>query len=160
MATIEYVADYPRPPRIELISGTVSIHISNEIIAKDCEYIRVCETFHPPSIYIKPSAFAPGTLHQVSGRPSFCEWKGLATYWDLSQPSGKNIRQKAGWSYDNPDHRYSSLKSWISVYPRVVDGCYLEGEEVIPQPGLFYGGWITSWIKGPFKGDPNHPELI
>ena len=45
MATIEYVADYPRPPRIELISGTVSIHISNEIIAKDCEYIRVCETF-------------------------------------------------------------------------------------------------------------------
>jgi hypothetical protein len=31
---------------------------------------------------------------------------------------------------------------------------------VIPQPGLFYGGWITSWIQGPFKGDPNHPELI
>ena len=121
MATIEYVADYPRPPKIELILGPVSIVINNEIIAKDCEYIRVCETFHPPSIYIKPSAFASGTLHQVSGYPSFCEWKGLARYWDLSQSSGKNIRKKAGWSYNNPDHRYSSLKSWVSVYPRVVD---------------------------------------
>lgn len=156
----EYVAEYPRPPRIELISGGLEIYIQNEIIARDCEYIRVCETYHPPSIYIKPSAFTKGTLHQTSGRPSFCEWKGLATYWDLTRSNGESIRQKAGWSYAKPSNKYSSLRDWISVYPRCVDGCYLEGEKVVPQPGEFYGGWITSWVNGPFKGDPKHPELI
>jgi hypothetical protein len=35
-----------------------------------------------------------------------------------------------------------------------VDRCTVNGEEVIPQPGGFYGGWITSWIVGPFKGIP------
>ena len=53
-------------------------------------------------------------LHQFSGRPSFCEWKGLATYWDLSRSNGESIRQKAGWSYDHPDDRYSALKAWIA----------------------------------------------
>ena len=71
----EYVAEYPRPPRIELISGSVAIYIQDEIIARDCEYIRVCETYHPPSIYIKPSAFTEGTLRQTTGQRSFCEWK-------------------------------------------------------------------------------------
>ena len=145
---------------MELIIGGVAIYIQDEIIAEDDKYIRICETFHPPSIYIEPAAFKTGTFHQVSGRPSFCEWKGLATYWDLSRSNGESIRHKAGWSYDHPDDRYSTLKSWISVYPKLVDGCYLEGEKVIAQPGTFYGGWITSWIRGPFKGDPNHPELI
>jgi hypothetical protein len=25
---------------------------------------------------------------------------------------------------------------------------------VTPQPGRFYGGWITSNVAGPFKGGP------
>ena len=41
-----------------------------------------------------------------------------------------------------------------------MDGCWINGEEVIAQPGGFYGGWISSAVVGPFKGDPNHPELI
>jgi hypothetical protein len=24
----------------------------------------------------------------------------------------------------------------------------------VPQPGGFYGGWVTSDIAGPFKGEP------
>ena len=160
MAFREIVADYPRPPRIEIIRGAIAIVIQNEIIAQDSEYIKVCETFHPPSIYIKPEAFTTGTLHQVSGRASFCEWKGLATYWNLTQANGDNVRRHAGWSYEDPNDHYSALKAWISVYPRLVDHCYLEGERVVAQPGQFYGGWITSRIIGPFKGDPNHPELI
>jgi glucose-6-phosphate dehydrogenase assembly protein OpcA len=30
----------------------------------------------------------------------------------------------------------------------------VDGEIVEPQPGSFYGGWITSRIVGPFKGVP------
>ena len=35
-----------------------------------------------------------------------------------------------------------------------MDACYVDGELVLPQPGEFYGGWITSDIVGPFKGEP------
>lgn len=30
----------------------------------------------------------------------------------------------------------------------------VNGERVVPQPGGLYGGWITSWFVGPFKGTP------
>ncbi|MGD1904342.1 MAG: hypothetical protein ACFB9N_19135 [Geitlerinemataceae cyanobacterium] len=31
---------------------------------------------------------------------------------------------------------------------------WVDGEQVTPQPGGFYGGWITSDVVGPFKGEP------
>ncbi len=36
-----------------------------------------------------------------------------------------------------------------------MDACYIDDELVTAQPGDFYGGWITSDIGGPFKGDPD-----
>jgi hypothetical protein len=42
----------------------------------------------------------------------------------------------------------------MAFYPAKMDACYVNGEKVIPQPGDFYGGWITSNIVGPFKGEP------
>ena len=156
----ENVSDYPRPPHIELIMGQVSVAIGNEVIAKDHRYVRVCETFHPPTIYLDQDAFAIGTLHQTSGRVSYCEWKGLAEYWTVSKSDGSDARDRAGWSYPTPTKHFEGLANWIGLYPRLVDTCILEGEIVKPQPGSFYGGWVTSWTIGPFKGDPNHPELI
>ena len=156
----ENVSDYPRPPLIELVNGSVSVLIADEIIAEDTRYVRVCETFHPPTIYINPKAFIHGSLQPISGRGSFCEWKGIAEYWSLSKADGSDSRPSAGWSYPRPTDRFSLLKDWISLYPRLVDACILEGEHVSPQPGSFYGGWITSWTIGPYKGDKNHPELI
>ena len=160
MRPVEKVSSYPRPPLIELVSGSVEIWIAGQQIALDQRYVRVCETFHPPTIYLHPSAFCPGTLHPSTGRPSFCEWKGVAAYWDVSAADGADRRVRAGWSYPKPTEAFSLLTGWISVYPRRVDRCSLEGEDVLAQPGEFYGGWISPWIQGPFKGDPDHPELI
>lgn len=160
MRKVENVSEYPRPPLVELVSGSVEISIAGEVIAVDQRYVRVCETFHPPTIYLHPSAFKEGTLHPSTGRPSFCEWKGLASYWDVSTVDGTNRRVRAGWSYPNPTQPFTLLAGWISIYPRLVDVCKLDGEVVLPQPGQFYGGWITPWTRGPFKGDPSHPELI
>ena len=160
MPSLEKVSNYPRPPLIELISGTVSVSIGNEVIAVDTQYIRVCETFHPPTIYINQGSFASGTLQQSSGPISYCEWKGLAEYWTLSKSDGSDLRHRAGWSYPRPSKQFAQLTDWIALYPRLVGSCILEGEKVTPQPGTFYGGWVTSWTVGPFKGDPNHPELI
>ena len=44
------------------------------------------------------------------------------------------------------------IKRYIVIYPISVDSCLLNNEEVKPQVGDFYGGWITSDIIGPFKG--------
>ena len=35
-----------------------------------------------------------------------------------------------------------------------MDECLVDGERVVPQPGGYYGGWITSVVSGPFKGGP------
>ena len=160
MRSVEAVASYPRPPLIELVSGSVEIWIAGQQVALDQRYVRVCETFHPPTIYLHPSAFCPGTLHPSSGRPSFCEWKGVASYWDLSALDGTDRRVRAGWSYPKPTEAFSLLAGWISVYPRCMDRCRLDGEDALAQPGEFYGGWVSPWIQGPFKGDLEHPELI
>ena len=160
MRPVEKVSSYPRPPLIELVSGSVEIWIAGQQIALDQRYVRVCETFHPPTIYLHPSAFCLGTLHPSKGRPSFCEWKGVASYWDVSAFDGTDRRVRAGWSYTKPTEAFSLLAGWIGVYPRRVDRCRLEGHEVLAQPGEFYGGWVSPWIQGPFKGDPDHPELV
>jgi hypothetical protein len=34
-----------------------------------------------------------------------------------------------------------------------MDRCTVGGVIVTPQPGEFYGGWITPDVVGPFKGD-------
>ena len=114
MRPVETVSSYPRPPLIELVSGSVEIWIAGQQIALDQRYLRVCETFHPPTIYLHPSAFSPGTLHPSTGRPSFCEWKGVAAYWDVSAADGTDRRVRAGWSYPKPTESFSLLDGWIS----------------------------------------------
>ncbi len=46
-----------------------------------------------------------------------------------------------------------TCKDYFAFYPGRV-ACYIDGERVEPQPGRFYGGWITSDVVGPFKGEP------
>lgn len=47
---------------------------------------------------------------------------------------------------------------YISLYAGPWD-CYVDGEKVEPQPGDFYGGWVTSDIEGKVKGGPGTCEL-
>jgi Domain of unknown function (DUF427) len=37
--------------------------------------------------------------------------------------------------------------SYLDVVAGKVDACYLDDELVTPQPGDFYGGWITADIR-------------
>ena len=46
-----------------------------------------------------------------------------------------------------------AIRGYSSFYPAKVE-CYIGGERVQPQPGGFYGGWVTAEIVGPFKGEP------
>lgn len=149
---MERVADYPRPPRLEWCDKAVEIVFAGETIASTPGAWRVLETFHPPSYYIDPDAFVPGALLAGSARSSFCEWKGRARYWTISAGSRQAV--EAGWSYPDPTAGFADLADCVAVYCAVMDHCTVAGETVRPQPGRFYGGWITSDLVGPFKGGP------
>ena len=151
----ESVWAYPRPPRLERTSKRIQIYLGGELIA-DTERsahdaFRVLETSHPPGYYLPPDAFLPGVLSRAAGS-SMCEFKGEATYWTLT--GGGKTAQKAGWSYEHPTPAFREMTGFVAVYAGKMDECRVAGEVVTPQPGQFYGGWITSDVVGPFKGEP------
>jgi hypothetical protein len=60
----------------------------------------------------------------------------------------------AAWSYPEPSPAFAAIRGHLAFYADRVDECRVDDEVVKPQPGQFYGGWITSDIVGPFKGEP------
>jgi uncharacterized protein (DUF427 family) len=157
----ERVAAYPRPPALVPCKRHVRVEALGRLWCDTGRSLRVLETFHPPVFYFSPDDVERGLLEPAPGA-SFCEWKGLARYFDLVVPDGEGGERRlrrAVWSYPTPTPAFAPLAGWLACYPGLMDGCWLDGERVIPQPGGFYGGWITSDVEGPFKGDPRHPEL-
>lgn len=57
------------------------------------------------------------------------------------------------WSYPRPLEGAEALADCVAFYPAELD-CRVDGAAVRPQPGGFYGGWITPELTGPFKGEP------
>ena len=151
MAEVESVWDYPRPPRVESSSELVEVVLGDEVIATTRTSWRVLETSHPPTYYLPRDAFADGVLRPVDGH-TWCEWKGQASYFDLV--SGERVARRAAWTYERPTAGFEDIAGAIAVMPGLVDRCTVDGEVVEPQPGGFYGGWITSRVRGPFKGGP------
>lgn len=147
----ESVWDYPRPPRWEVVDHPVEVWFGGQRIAATARSVRLLETSHPPTYYLPESSFSPGVLRPTSGT-SFCEWKGSAEYLDLVL--GEHLAERAAWRYPHPKSGFDVLLGHVSLYPAAVDRCVVAGEEVRPQPGGFYGGWITSKVVGPFKGGP------
>lgn len=147
----ERVADYPRPPRLEPARRRVRIVLGGETVAETDAAWRVLETFHPPTYYLPMAAFGEGVLRPGRGR-SWCEWKGTARYWSLA--AGGVLAEDAAWGYPEPTPAFAPLRDHLAVYAGAVDGCWLDGEQARPQPGGFYGGWVTGELVGPFKGEP------
>lgn len=147
----EDVWSYPRPPALQPVPQSIRIVFGGHTIALTDAAWRVLETSHPPVYYLPPSAFVAGALEPAQGS-SFCEWKGLARYWSIR--SGGLVAQRAGWSYPTPSPAYAALRDHVAVYAGAMQACFVGDEQVTPQPGGFYGGWVTGNLKGPFKGGP------
>jgi len=149
----ESVWDYPRPPRVEPSRRRVRVIFAGEVIAESDRALRVLETASPPTYYL-PAEDVRSELLRPSpvGRRTFCEWKGLASYLDVVV--GDRVAAEAAWTYGTPNRGYSELTGLIAFFPGRVDACFLDDEPVRPQPGSYYGGWITDDVVGPFKGDP------
>jgi uncharacterized protein (DUF427 family) len=147
----ESVWDYPRPPRLERTHQRIQVIFDGQAIVDARGAWRVLETSHPPVYYVAPEDVRMDCLEPVAGT-SFCEWKGTAGYYDVVH--GRRRAARAAWSYDRPTPAFGPIRGCIAFYAGPMDACLVDGERVTPQPGGFYGGWITRRVVGPFKGEP------
>jgi uncharacterized protein (DUF427 family) len=145
---MESVWDYPRPPRVEPSAARVVVELDGEVLADTRRSLRVLETSHPPVYYIPAADIRTDRLRPSARRPTVCEFKGTARYYDAGD------REAVAWSYASPSPGYEAIAGCYAFYPGRVDRATVDGEQVEAQPGGFYGGWITSAVTGPFKGGP------
>eukprot|EP00181_Compsopogon_caeruleus_P006418 CAMPEP_0184680158 /NCGR_PEP_ID=MMETSP0312-20130426/3046_1 /TAXON_ID=31354 /ORGANISM="Compsopogon coeruleus, Strain SAG 36.94" /LENGTH=194 /DNA_ID=CAMNT_0027130097 /DNA_START=156 /DNA_END=740 /DNA_ORIENTATION=+ len=145
--------DYPRPPRLEMVSRRLRVIHGGQTLADSVAGYRVCETYHPPTYYIPREDCRMDLLQPGSGS-SYCEFKGRAQYFHLPTPNADGMVRDVAWSYPKPTTEYAPIREHLAFYSHKVDSCLVDNEQVTPQPGAFYGGWITSDVVGPFKGGP------
>ncbi|WGH80154.1 DUF427 domain-containing protein [Jannaschia ovalis] len=146
----EDVQTYPRPPRLEPVPQRIEIWLGGERIVSTTDALRVLETHHAPTYYI-PRAAITARITPAPGS-SMCEWKGAARYWTLT--AGGQTAPRCAWDYPSPTRRFADLKDHLAIYAHAMDECRVGGVAVTPQPGDFYGGWVTPNLRGTVKGAP------
>ena len=142
----ESVWDYPRPPRLVPDLRHVRVACEGRPLADSSRAVGILETASPPTFYVPPEDVCETSLHP-SARTTFCEWKGLAREFDLADRTG------VAWSYIDTFPEFDAIAGFFSFYPARVR-CTVDGERVHPQPGGYYGGWLTAEVVGPIKGAP------
>ena len=147
----ESVWKYPRPPALERTSKLIQVYYAGALIAETRDAWRVLETSHPPVYYLPRRDIEMSYLDPISSA-SGCEWKGSAQYFDVRV--GEDHAAQAVWTYPRPTDRFAPLEDHFAFYAQKMERCLVDGEVVRPQPGTFYGGWITQEVVGPFKGGP------
>jgi uncharacterized protein (DUF427 family) len=147
----ESVWDYPRPPRVEPVPERIRVVIDGVTLAESTRALRVLETAGPPVYYVPPADVRTDLLGS-SPHATFCEWKGQAAYHTLNL--GDRTIHNVAWSYPEPLPGYEAIRDHVAFYADLVDEAWVGDERATPQPGRFYGGWVTPRILGPFKGEP------
>lgn len=144
------VWDFPRPPELVRDEREIEVWWGETLVARTLGAWAVRETSHPPTFYL-PLTDVKNTLLRPAGRGSFCEWKGPAFYWDLID--GERHLPQVAWGYPKPLAGAEPLAECIAFYAYHLT-FRVDGAMAVPQPGGFYGGWITPDLSGPFKGEP------
>jgi uncharacterized protein (DUF427 family) len=147
----ENVQHYPRPPVLETVADRLSVVLGGVEIAATERGYRVLETHHAPTYYFPPDDVRPGVLRPAAGR-SLCEWKGQAQYFDVI--AGRRVEARAAWAYPSPTDPFQSIAGYVAFYPGRMDACFVGEVQARPQPGGFYGGWVTPNLDGIVKGGP------
>lgn len=167
---VESVWNYPRPPALQSTRARLRVLWHPQgggapiTVADTTSAYRVLETSHPPTYYLPPTDVRAEFLRPSAARRTVCEWKGLASYWDLHVPGGAVVKARI-WGYEEPTPSFKAIKGYLSFYASSATDpakegewkCYVDDDEVTAQAGDFYGGWITPEITGGergFKGGP------
>lgn len=138
---IEDVWSYPRPPLLQRTPNLLKViwearDGTQTVLAETTEGMRVCETSHPPTYYLPPSALKVET--STTAKTSFCEWKGRATYHSIQVPGGQVANRI--WSYQSPTAHFEPIKGYLSFYASGGNDqgrwrCTVDDEEVGVQEG-------------------------
>jgi uncharacterized protein (DUF427 family) len=145
----ESVWDYPRPPGVEPVHERIRVVVDGVVVADSGRAVRVLETAGAPVYYVPPDDVRIDLL-RPSSQASHCEWKGRASYWHI-EVEGRR-RPDAAWSYEDPMPGFEAIRGHLAFYAGRVDEAWVGDERATPQPGDFYGGWMTRRITGPVKG--------
>ncbi len=147
----ESVWDYPRPPAVQPVSRRIRVVFGGVVVAESTRALRVVETAGAPVYYLPLDDVQMEYLRRTP-HSSFCEWKGSATYYTLE--IGGHSSPNAAWLYEQPSAGYEAIAGYLAFYAQRVDEAWVGEERAKPQPGQFYGGWVTREIVGPIKGEP------
>lgn len=148
----ESVWDYPRPPRCESVAARVEIRTQGVVLASSTAAQRVLETAGAPTYYLPPADVDLAAL-RFTEQYSLCEWKGRAQTFDVAVAGAQPI-VGAGWRYVEMFPEFLHLHEWCAFYPQHL-ACFVGDQRVTPQPGGYYGGWVTPDLVGPIKGAQN-----
>ena len=146
----ESVWDYPRPPRLEEFSGEITVELGGRTIASTKRGWRVLETSHPPTYYLPRESFPTECCARRRARRG-ANGRGrraTSTWW----PTRRS--RAAAWTYLTPTAGFEPIAGAVAVMAAAVDRCTVNGERSRPQPGGFYGGWVTSWVRGRSRASP------
>ncbi len=147
----ESVWDYPRPPRIEPVAERIRAVVAGVTIADSVHALRVVETAGAP-VYYLPAPDVRTDLLVPSRHATHCEWKGAASYVTLAL--GSREIPDIAWRYEHPTPPFAAITGHLAFYAGKLDEAWVGDERAWPQPGGFYGGWLTRRIVGPVKGEP------
>jgi uncharacterized protein (DUF427 family) len=136
---------------LERVDKRLRVVLEGVTLADTTQGKRVLETSHPP-VYYFPAADVRMRYLLAGSGSSICEWKGTSRYFDVNV-AGKLV-VRAAWAYLDPAPDFVAIKDHLAFYAQCMDACFVGDEQARPQPGSFYGGWITNDIIGPFKGEP------
>lgn len=143
--------DYPRPPRVDVEPRKIEVRFGGVVIASASSVVIVRETAGAPVFFLSRDDIAPGALRDAGGG-SVCEWKGRASYFDVT--AGGRVAERAAFTYESPTPRFEAIAGRIALYAAPMDEVLVDGERARPQPGSFYAGWVLPWVRGPIKGAP------
>ncbi len=150
----ESVWSFPRPPRVEPVAARVTVAFGDRVIAASGRAERVLETAGAPCYYLPPDDCDLTALARTPNW-SVCEWKGVA--WSYDVLAGGDRLTGAAWCYPDPlddlGCGFARIAGWFAFYATRLT-CTIGSERVTPQPGGFYGGWVTAALTGPIKGSP------
>ena len=146
----ESVWDYPRPPHLEPVTKRLRVVFNGVTVADTTRGKRILETSHPPVYYFPQDDVRLEYMSGASGG-SYCEWKGQARYFSINV--NDKSAERAAWSYPRPTAAFVGIRDHVALYCHLMEACFVGNEQARPQPGGFYGGWVTGGIVGPFKGE-------
>lgn len=140
------VWDFPRPPRIEPVGELLRVEDNGRLIAATTSGFRVLETAGAPTYYFREADVATSLVWRT-GMTFHCEWKGVS-----EEISTAGVR-RAGWVLTDAYPEFGSLQGYYAFYPHSL-ACFVGDLRARPQPGNYYGGWVTPDLVGPIKGEP------